>query len=56
MAAQYPVELRAEPFDRRAAGEVEEVGAEFNCHAAQFVECVAQHQQLGLGVDAAAPR
>ena len=56
MAAQHPVELRTQPLDRCPAGEVEEVGAELNCHATQLVECVAQHQQLRLGVDSAAPR
>ncbi len=56
MAAQNPVELRAEPLDRRAAGEIEEVSAEFHCHTVQYIECVAEHQQLGLRVDAAAPR
>ena len=39
-----------------AAGEVEEVRAEFDCHATQLVERVAEHQQLGLAVDPAAPR
>src|SRR3954469_14392198 len=44
MAAQNPVEFRAEPLDRRAAGEVEVVCAEFDCHTIQHIECVAQHQ------------
>ena len=36
--------------------EVEEVGAEFDCDAIQLVEGMAEHQQLRLAVDPAAPR
>ena len=41
VAAQNAIELRAKPFDRPAAGVVEEVGAELHGDAVQVLEGVA---------------
>ena len=51
-----PSSFAPEPLNGRAAGEVEEMRTEFDCDTTQLVECVAEHQQLGLAVDPTAPR
>jgi hypothetical protein len=38
VAAQNPVEFGPEPLDRSTALEVEKVGAEFDCNAAEVIE------------------
>ena len=50
VVAQDAVLLRAQPLDRRARLEVEEVGAELDGDAAERLERVRQQQQLALGI------
>src|SRR4029453_7707323 len=49
--AQDAVLLRAQPLDRRARREIEEVGAELDRNALQRFAGMSQQQQLALGVD-----
>src|SRR5580658_3107312 len=51
MAAQDPVELRAQAFDRAPALMVEKMGSELDSDAIQRLKRVAEQQKFGVRVE-----
>jgi hypothetical protein len=54
MLPEYPVQFRPQSLDGGTTLTIEEVGSEFHRNAFQPFECMAEHQQLALGIESGA--
>jgi len=55
MAAENPIEVRAEPFDCTSRHCISGIGLDGDPSHLPHLECVSEHQEFCFGIDAGAP-